>query len=738
MANVAVNRPPPSHPQQQQQQQQQQQANVHYQNGVQHSAPPQSASIQKLATVNEDVWIQLGKTAELMGDTERALASYENALRHNAYSIPAMTQIASVLRSKEQFQNAIEFLQRIIAIEQNNGEVWSHCYLMMDDLQKAYGAYQQALYHLQNPKEPKLWYGIGILYDRYGSYDHAEEAFSQVLRMEPNFEKGNEIYFRLGIIYKQQRKFQQALEVCIIVSNLDNDQCFKYILNDPPRPLTEVDVYFQIGHVFESQKEFKSAKEAYERVLTENPNHAKVLQQLGWLHHQPGTTFTNQELGVSYLTKSLEVDGNDAQSWYLLGRCYMAQQKYNKAYEAYQQAVYRDGHNPTFWCSIGVLYYQINQYRDALDAYSRAIRLNPYISEVWYDLGTLYESCNNQVQDAIDAYTRASELDPQNHHIKSRLNYLRSGGQAGAHANNAPHPQDVNPTAYQPAIAGPPTHWTQPSVETSRPNGTDRPSDRGPMPAHLPHQPPSKYRQEPPLRHMTSPELSKQPVPSLANGPPPMNGLRQQMPTPIRRSPPPVQQGPPVQHYSQQLPREQLPPQLRVGYPQSHHSQQQPGPVSALSYPPNSQNQPQPQNMQSQSNRPAPPGGSLAPILGRGNSPNHERVHMDNGPLISPRGTRYTSDLRDPLASENGQSGIKRRRDEDEPPRPKMNSSIMDRPRELPPYPHEPQRRTSINRWPREEEIRQEDPDDEIEPPSRNIEVDEDYDDEDGEGEGDP
>jgi cytochrome c-type biogenesis protein CcmH/NrfG len=82
-------------------------------------------------------------------------------------------------------------------------------------------------------------------------------------------------------------------------------------------------------------------------------------------------------------------DNQDAQSWYLLGRCYMAQQKFPKAYEAYQQAVYRDGRNPTFWCSIGVLYYQINQYRDALDAYSRAIRLNPYISEVWYDLGTL-------------------------------------------------------------------------------------------------------------------------------------------------------------------------------------------------------------------------------------------------------------------------------------------------------------------------------------------------------------
>jgi len=78
--------------------------------------------------------------------------------------------------------------------------IQGHCYLMQDDLQKAYSAYQQALYLLPNPKvlspslllftsllsiqeDPKLWYGIGILYDRYGSLDHAEEAFASVLRM---------------------------------------------------------------------------------------------------------------------------------------------------------------------------------------------------------------------------------------------------------------------------------------------------------------------------------------------------------------------------------------------------------------------------------------------------------------------------------------------------------------------------------------------------------------------------
>ncbi|CAI7151999.1 CPS_collapsed_G0003650.mRNA.1.CDS.1 [Saccharomyces cerevisiae] len=68
---------------------------------------------------------------------------------------------------------------------------------MLDDLQRAYNAYQQ-LYHLSNPNVPKLWYGIGILCDRYGLLDYAEEAFAKVLELDPSFEKDKRNLLRLG------------------------------------------------------------------------------------------------------------------------------------------------------------------------------------------------------------------------------------------------------------------------------------------------------------------------------------------------------------------------------------------------------------------------------------------------------------------------------------------------------------------------------------------------------------
>ncbi|KAL9086659.1 MAG: hypothetical protein Q9159_004068 [Coniocarpon cinnabarinum] len=496
-----------------------------------------ASSTEMLAKVSEATWLAIGMqllniqpptathtrrsghAAEHMKNHEMAFQAYERALHYNDVSVDALQSVANVLRAEDKYAEAAQYLDTIIKMDSANGEAWSslgHCYLMMDELQRAYEAYQHALYKLHDPKEPKLWYGIGILYDRYGSLEHAEEAFSQVMRMAPDFEKANEIYFRLGIIYKQQNKFAESLE------------CFRWIANNPPSPLNQTDILFQIGHVHEQEKDFESAKNAYQQVLDRDPNHAKVLQQLGWLYHQESNDFQTQERAIEFLEKSVASDQNDAQSWYLLGRCYMSQQKFPKAYEAYQQAVYRDGRNPTFWCSIGVLYYQINQYRDALDAYSRAIRLNPNISEVWYDLGTLYQSCNNQTNDAMDAYQRAAELDPNNPHIKSRLALLRSGHQGPPPGAPQGLPPDGHPQTYEPAaLNGPPQpHWA-PSI----------PPQSGPPPrVGAPPQPPSNSREWPrgPEVHGANvqppPPNSVYEAPQHHRGPPPPPPGRPQSP----------------------------------------------------------------------------------------------------------------------------------------------------------------------------------------------------------------
>jgi general transcriptional corepressor CYC8 len=68
--------------------------------------------------------IPSGSLADLMGDLDGALQAYEHALRHNQWSVPAMTGIATILRTREQFAKAVEYLQNILKIDANNGEIW--------------------------------------------------------------------------------------------------------------------------------------------------------------------------------------------------------------------------------------------------------------------------------------------------------------------------------------------------------------------------------------------------------------------------------------------------------------------------------------------------------------------------------------------------------------------------------------------------------------------------------------
>ncbi len=65
-----------------------------------------------------------GSFAELLGNLDDAMIAYEHALRANPQSIPAMNAISLILRTREDFPKAVEYLQGILKLDQNNGEVW--------------------------------------------------------------------------------------------------------------------------------------------------------------------------------------------------------------------------------------------------------------------------------------------------------------------------------------------------------------------------------------------------------------------------------------------------------------------------------------------------------------------------------------------------------------------------------------------------------------------------------------
>lgn len=65
-----------------------------------------------------------GSFQELVNNLDEATHAYEQALRANPRSIPAMNAISAILRTQEKFHQAVEYLNSILKLDQNNGEVW--------------------------------------------------------------------------------------------------------------------------------------------------------------------------------------------------------------------------------------------------------------------------------------------------------------------------------------------------------------------------------------------------------------------------------------------------------------------------------------------------------------------------------------------------------------------------------------------------------------------------------------
>ena len=68
----------------------------------------------------------LGSLNELLGDHEGALFAYEQALRHNQWSTQTLNAISCILRTKEKYPEAMEYLKNILKVEPANGEAWGN------------------------------------------------------------------------------------------------------------------------------------------------------------------------------------------------------------------------------------------------------------------------------------------------------------------------------------------------------------------------------------------------------------------------------------------------------------------------------------------------------------------------------------------------------------------------------------------------------------------------------------
>eukprot|EP00177_Eucheuma_denticulatum_P005207 GFKZ01009488.1.p1 GENE.GFKZ01009488.1~~GFKZ01009488.1.p1 ORF type:complete len:1336 (+),score=158.89 GFKZ01009488.1:562-4569(+) len=418
-----------------------------------------TAVVRQISERKQAIWLLIGTLNEAMNDPNRALEAYETCLTHNGSNVEGLMKAGILHMKKESLRTSIAYLDRAVRLDPDNGSAWgalAYSYVMAEDFDKAYQAYYTAFAKMPEQRDPSFWFGVGILYDRIGMLDHGLSAYNAVLNLSPSYDRMDEVLYSIGLIHKEKGDHELAYQYMAKIISLNSAAS------------AQAEACYQVGTLHDITGNLKSASEAYHNALSRNQNHIKAIQGLAWLNHKSG----NDHEAVEMLQRALRIDDGNAETYYLIGRIYMANNEFRVAYDNYQLAVHLDPKNAYFWCSIASLYYQRGQYRDAMDAYSRAVQIYADIPEVWYDLGTLYE-LYSQFDDAADSYRRALQMQPQNSLASHRLQLVQNA------LLNGPAP--AKPTG-KPACDGPDISPTtrlgqRPHVKSNAP------TQYGPLPA---------------------------------------------------------------------------------------------------------------------------------------------------------------------------------------------------------------------------------------------------------------
>ena len=68
----------------------------------------------------------IGRLAQMMGCTEMALNSYDRSLHFDRYSVETLHAIAELLRTEDKYDQAVEYLESILRVDNGDGASWSH------------------------------------------------------------------------------------------------------------------------------------------------------------------------------------------------------------------------------------------------------------------------------------------------------------------------------------------------------------------------------------------------------------------------------------------------------------------------------------------------------------------------------------------------------------------------------------------------------------------------------------
>jgi len=239
-------------------------------------------------------------------------------------------------------------------------------------------------------KTVEYWLARGCDLKYFGLYKEAIEAYTKVIRINPNC---IEAYYGLGVAYGELGEPKKAME------------CYKQVIKVKP---DDAESHYGLGVAYSELGMNKEAIEAHKKAISIKPNCAEAYYNLGISY---GKLSMHKESVEAY-EQATKIKPNFEEAHYNLGITYCKLNMYHEATEAYEQAIKIKPNFEEAHYNLGNAYCKLYMYEEAIEPYKQAIRIKPNDAKAHYNLGCVYLAVGKKRM-AIKEYKILKNLNPE-------------------------------------------------------------------------------------------------------------------------------------------------------------------------------------------------------------------------------------------------------------------------------------------------------------------------------------
>jgi tetratricopeptide (TPR) repeat protein len=218
-------------------------------------------------------YFELASALQAAGQLDRAIATYQEALRVDRQYSAALLGLGTALRQSGQLAPAADAFEQATRAAPDNPKAWNELGQVDIDLGRA----QQALEALKKsiaraPEVPQPHNGLGIVLAQSGDFPGAEAELREAIRLLPNY---GEAHGNLAGVLDLEHDLKQALYEFDLAVRLSPE---------------DANAHFNYGAVLSREKRFDDARVQMQAAVHANPNFGEAHEMLGRFYEQKGQT----------------------------------------------------------------------------------------------------------------------------------------------------------------------------------------------------------------------------------------------------------------------------------------------------------------------------------------------------------------------------------------------------------------------------------------------------------------